>query len=776
MQQEHDNQAFHLLQNAYDEKCKRVLQSQNRFVERLGQVRRELDGMLEALRTDFQEGSVQDQLYYETLDKVRAISAATAPEEKKQNDDTVAHIESELFRTREALSASEERVKELQEQLQAGVSHNLNLYIDNLKSHLTKKNEIIDTARKRILRLQQKIEGMAYERMEALQHVADLNMRISSHTEAVANAEAQLAELQHKYNLKLSCMAAVNAQLEAMERRFSMTKHASDSLHSQSDRQTELRTYAGEDDSSPAAQELNARFSKQQEELEDANTLLELMQVDLNTCQRKIQEEEEMVRVLKEALTSAESETLQYKDKLRETEDANQALSGEKNSLEETLARFQEEMNLIRESLKIQEDKSRSLDEALHAASEEIEGYKERLLEKEEEVKALLRDKTLLTEEKERSKGALSDWAQKFSSVQTANEELSRLSDRLTRELHDLSDLLEQRTSEARELRQELDRVHQANQDSSELTQAVLEEQQRLLTEEKQRNEVMCLEIETANKALLQEREAASELKREMCARELELKTKYKEAADEIQSLKDMALQVGNDKEQVLLLTESLETERARAKEIQTSLTKALGGAESLKQDLSEAENRRVDAQREMEATSKILEALRNLHVQESERKECAEKEVQTLREEVKLKSEETETLSSRLEISLEELQEAGIALAETRAEIEKLRETVYEALLEKDAALLQVKDMKGKIQAFEKATKKVPSAKTLNALQEELAAERRRADMTQKLLDESLSGGTKGKLLQQLAEAKRECEVAREELKSLKAKHEAKN
>ncbi|HOC67726.1 MAG TPA: hypothetical protein PKO23_02855 [Candidatus Hydrogenedentes bacterium] len=774
MEHNHDNQALHLLQEAYDANRKRVLQSQNMFVERLGQVKLELDGMLEALRLDFHEGGAQDRLYQEALDKLRTMTSTAAPEEQKESNDTVAHIEDELFRTREALSASEDRVKELQEQLQAGISHNLNLYIENLKSHLTKKNEIIDTARKRILRLQQKIEGMAYERMEALQHVADLNMRISSNTEAISIAETRLAELQHKYSLKLSCMAAVNAQLEAVERRFSMLQHRIIS-HGNPHDKSEHKAASEDNESNGGTEEFKAQISKQAAELEDANTLLELMQVDLNACQEKIQEEEHNVLDLREALASAESQALLHKEAHREREEMVQVLSLEKISLEETLAQSEEYMRRTQESLKQQEIKSLSLEEALQAANTELAGYKETMLNKEEEMKTLLSEKDLLREELKRSKGTLSELEDKYSGEKAKYGDLSQVSDRLTRELHQASKVLEQRTAEVDALRQELEKIHHSYKESSVQSEDALKEQRHLLAEARQHIEVMRLEIDSSNTELQKQNETISELKREAEEREQNWTERHKKATDEIQSLKNTASQAKKNEEQIRLLTESLETERTRATQSEASLANALAAAAVAENGIVEAERRRVDAQLKLEAISGELDDLRKEHAAEIQRKEHAEKTVKKTQDKLQLQSEETERLSSRMENAEEELQEARIALAETRAEIEKLRETVYEALLEKDSALLQVKEMKEKLQVLDKMTKKAPSARTLTALQEELAAERRRADMTQQLLDESLSGGTKGKLLQQLSEAKRDCESAKEELRLIQAKMEAK-
>ncbi len=726
MEHEQESEVLHLLRDTYETTRKRALQSQTMFVERLGGLRRELDALMDALRLDFQEDGARDHLYYDALEKVRSMTAAETPVSHKENDAPRADLEDELFRIREALAASEFRVRELQEQLQAGVSQNLNTYIDNLKSHLEKKNEIIDTARKRILRLQQKIEGMAYERMEALQNAADLNMRISSRDEALEAAESRLDELMRKHAIKMSCMAAVTAQLAAMERHSGALKQQLELLEREREQnpRVEPEKDAAEGAPEKASDELMAQFSKQREELEDANTLLELMQEDLNNYQEKLQREEEKARILSEAVKNAEADLQECEARLLESKEVIASLEQEMDTLRKTLGQREEDTRLARELRKQAEEKYGALEKDLQEAEAKIQSYQLKLTEKETETESIREDNTLLKAEFEQARTAMKDWEGKWVAVQNTQQEVAREIDTARREQQRATEQYGKQKEEADVLKRQLEQVRQAFEAATQKsmdTGKALDEERRKVVEATQRAEALRLQAETSDKALLEAQEKCLEMQR-------------------------------------LIDQQALES------------------AQREKQATASAVNNLAEARNSSETLSRQVEELRRECEQATTLKKEAEKKIEHLQSEVKHKHEETETLSSRLEIAEEERQEAGIALKEACAEIEKLRGTVYEALSEKDTLTIQVKDMKEKMQAVEKTTKKTPSSKTLAALQEELEAERRRADMTQQLLDESLSGGTKGKLAKQLADARHECETLREELRQMQQQLKDKN
>ena len=136
-------------------------------------------------------------------------------------------------------------------------------------------------------------------------------------------------------------------------------------------------------------------------------------------------------------------------------------------------------------------------------------------------------------------------------------------------------------------------------------------------------------------------------------------------------------------------------------------------------------------------------------------------------------KAQEVERLTMQLGISDQEREEASAALGALRKEIESLRATSYEALSEKDTALMQVKELQERTEQLDRSLRESPTAQQISELQQMLNEERKRADMLQEILDEELAKGTKASLARQLADALRDVEEAREELRQLRRQSE---
>ena len=85
----------------------------------------------------------------------------------------------------------------------------------------------------------------------------------------------------------------------------------------------------------------------------------------------------------------------------------------------------------------------------------------------------------------------------------------------------------------------------------------------------------------------------------------------------------------------------------------------------------------------------------------------------------------------------------------------------------------MQVKELQERTEQLDRSLRESPTAQQISELQQMLNEERKRADMLQEILDEELAKGTKASLARQLADALRDVEEAREELRQLRRQSE---
>lgn len=758
MEQDQGQEALRLLQDAYESTRQHFQDTRKGYLERLEQLRHDLDATIEASSHGLEEEHPQERSFYTLMDQLRSFISAKIPGDTTVSEGRLADMEAELYRAKDALSSSEIRVKELQEQLRAGVSQNLNAYIDNLKAHIEKKNEIIDVARKRILRLQQKIEGMAYERTEAMQNAADLTMKVSIKHEALQEKEVLLAELKRILALKMGCMTAVNAHLEAVERQLALLKQQ----HSQAQPPPKNDTTKPEQEDVPSSDE----FARKQEELDDANTLLELMQVDLNTLQDKLQEEEKLKVSLKAELETANAEIDRHSGILQEKEQEIQGIRKEMEALEQQAAQFQLERNNCQKTLEREKAEALKFKESAEKAAATIGAYTATLQEKDTSIQNLLHEKDTLNTAIKRLQAEVNEQEDKLNAGQASDQKKTALIKSLTLEIQKVKNLDEQHQRELTKLKAMLEEREQTrgqNTEAAPSDNSAVEEERLRTQEQQQRAEAFRLSLDQANKRL----SALENKVRERDATVTLLQEQYQEK-DAL--FKQLSHQAHTSKEQVESLTRALESERSKMLQTEEALKEALANVNSTQNTVQTAKYEADEARTTMNSLAADLQRMQQEAVLLKEQKQSTENKLKRIQEAFNQKSEEAETLVSRLEISEEERQEAGLAVSEMRVEIEKLRETVYEALSEKDTALTQVKDLMNKLTALENAAKKSSSSRKLAALQQQLEAERRRANMIQKLLDESLSSGSKAKLTQQLDEMRVKYQSVKEQLLKLQS------
>ena len=598
----------------------------------------------------------------------------------------------------------------------------------------------------------------AYERTEAMQNAADLTMKVSIKHEALQEKEVLLAELKRILALKMGCMTAVNAHLEAVERQLALLKQQ----HSQDQPPPKNDTTKPEQEDVPSSDE----FARKQEELDDANTLLELMQVDLNTLQDKLQEEEKLKVSLKAELETANAEIDRHSGILQEKEQEIQGIRKEMEALEQQAAQFQLERNNCQKTLEREKAEALKFKESAEKAAATIGAYTATLQEKDTSIQNLLHEKDTLNTAIKQLQAEVNEQEDKLNAEQASDQKKTALIKSLTLEIQKVKNLDEQHQRELTKLKAMLEEREQTrgqNTEAAPSDNSAVEEERLRTQEQQQRAEAFRLSLDQANKRL-------SALENKVRERDATVSLLQEQYQEKDALFKQLSHQAHTSKEQVESLTRALESERSKMLQTEEALKEALANVNSTQNTVQTAKYEADEARTTMNSLAADLQRMQQEAVLLKEQKQSTENKLKRIQEAFNQKSEEAETLVSRLEISEEERQEAGLAVSEMRVEIEKLRETVYEALSEKDTALTQVKDLMNKLTALENAAKKSSSSRKLAALQQQLEAERRRANMIQKLLDESLSSGSKAKLTQQLDEMRVKYQSVKEQLLKLQS------
>lgn len=635
MEQDSRLEALSALNAAYEAERKRMADTQKGIMEQLEQVRQNFDALIEAVRHDSGAAETGYALYQDAVNRVQDSLAGGSPDTGTEFGERTAQLEQELTRFQEATAAAEERIRGLEGRLEAGPEDMVTREIKDLEENLAKRNETINIARHRILRLQEKIEGMAAERTAALQRVADLEMQLERKNAALQTSEDRFSELRRKFDLKMGGNEAVSAQMQALEN-----------------------------------------------QLEEKNKLLSFNESRVD-----------------EIRVQADSKATE----LARLEERNHALAAqadedqrELRNAEERIAKLQEDVAALREM-------------------KDLEGRE--------------------SSESPESEGALRDAEVRFREAQSRINALEEANSRLEEQIKAL---------EAEGVRRD------------------------------EENRVALAERGHSTEALEQALLRISSLENDLGERDASIDRAEQRADGAEATLERLMSQTRNKEEEFAALVSEAESRKVRAEQLEIELQKAIA-------DLSET---RELAENSARSEAEARTALQNLaadaeETQEKLRllqvaKEEAAKEVEAARNACREKTSEVEHLAMQLGICDQERVEANAALAELRKEIEQLRVTSYDALSEKDAALMQVAEFSERTERLDRALQESPTSQQLSELQQQLDEERKRADMIQEILDEELARGTKANLARQLADALRESEEAREELRLLRRQSEA--
>lgn len=606
-----EQEANQEVQNILDEVAalgqKQAVLFQSKITDYLTEMKAQLDSLLESITVDLQrdlsESPEHQPVFASLREKLLALGGASGV---LGNEGIQASDE-----LRQALANAEERIQELEGQIQTSAGDKIKRHIAELEQNLEKRNETINIARRRILRLQEKIEGMAAERATALQRVADFEMQMERKNAALQASEERFTDLRRKFDLKMGGNEAVSAQMLALERQV---------------------------------EEKNKLLHFHESRAEQA-----AMQADSKSGE--VAKMQERVQALTAQLEEQKNEAQNHEKRIHE---------------------LQEESRSLRESQKRDEkdehDRLTALQKDAESLIEELQGKGNRL----EQQNAALK------EELDKYKGAVADGLGKTTAAESAlNEEVAR----------------------------------------REEAQHSLEQLQTELSETKN--------------ALEQTREKISALEGTLGERDSAIDGAEKRVEEVEAKLESLMSQSGDKENELATLAGDVERYKTRVEELEAFQQQS---REELQKDKEEIET----LTRQIQAESQE-------------------------------KSAQIDNLTTQLGVADSERQEANAALVELRKEMEALRGTSYDALSEKDAALVQIKELSEKIAQLENDLSQSPTSQQLSVLETQYQEERKRADMIQEMLDQELANGTKAGLARQLADALRDLEEAREEARRIR-------
>lgn len=373
---------------------------QAKVSDRLAKMRAQLDSMLESVTAEFQETSLESPERQSVFDSLREkLSRVHMADETASEDGN-------------ALAEAQQRIQELERQIQASPNNHVQRHIQELEQNLEKRNETINIARRRILRLQEKIEGMAAERATALQRVADFEIQLERKNAALQASEERFTDLRRKFDLKMGGNEALNAQMLALER--------------QVEEKNKLLTFHEERAQQALAQsDINSgEVARMEERVRALTAQVEEQKNELTDYAARVKELLEELHAIQESRTQEEQERLQsFRDDMGSKMEA---LRAEKSVLEQQNASLKDELEQCKSALEESIGK-------VSAAEDTLAGE----MAMREEVESKLQDLIMQQENKETETTVLAGEVEEYrtriqeleASLQQANEGTQKIAE-----------------------------------------------------------------------------------------------------------------------------------------------------------------------------------------------------------------------------------------------------------------------------------------------------------------------------------------------------------
>lgn len=400
---------------------------QAKISDNLAKMRAQLDSMLESVTTELQESSLESPEHQSLFDSLREkLSGAHGADETASEDGN-------------ALEEARQRIQELERQIQESPNNHVQRHIQELEQNLEKRNETINIARRRILRLQEKIEGMAADRATALQRVADFEMQLERKNAALQASEERFTDLRRKFDLKMGGNEALNAQMLALERQVEEKNNL-------------LRFHEDRAQQALAQSDTNSgEVARMEERVQAVTAQLEEQKNQVIEYEKRVKELQEELQALQASRTQEEQDLLQ--SARNEAESRMEALRGEMAALEQQNVFLKEELAQCKTALEEGLEKAAAVENAL---AEETARY--------EEAEVRLQGLAAQTDGKEKESAALAGEVEAYksrvqeleASLQQANQAIQKTKEEGETALRQVREELEEKSVRVDDLASQL--------------------------------------------------------------------------------------------------------------------------------------------------------------------------------------------------------------------------------------------------------------------------------------------------------------------------------
>jgi chromosome segregation ATPase len=397
-----------------------------------------------------------------------------------------------------ALVKAQERIEEIDQLDQKVPDANLKRYIKELEQNLEKRNDTINVARRRILRLQEKIENIASEKAVASQKVADFEIQLDRKNLAFQQSEKRFSELRRKFELKMGVTEATNAQKQALEEQL---EEKNKLLQFHENRAQEALDQVGTNAGDLAR--LNEKIEVLSLELKEQQNLFQKTEIANRELQNQVHRLEEEQSAAGQAEWTSANAALETQIKAFETEisehlDKAEGMSAQITAAEKAAADERTKREEAEQKIKILMEEAQERHQETASLAAELESFKVQI----GQLNSIGEKSSLLEEQTGALQQELAQQKEALTAVQTEKEAIEKRLEEENLRLEEMSKQFEEKLREKEEkenvaLRTLQEEVAQKSADLEDL-------QSKLTRTEEERSQVTL-----AQETLLKEKEEA---------------------------------------------------------------------------------------------------------------------------------------------------------------------------------------------------------------------------------------------------------------------------